>query len=136
MNDENKIKVLVVEPMKKPYIKEIGTELEDMQEIVGGQIEEYMPFDDEVAIVCNEEGKIIDLPYNRAVYDSDGRMLDVIQGTFFLCNAPFDSENFLSITPEQEKKYSKKFDRPEQFIQTKTEITVMPITPMNKEYER
>jgi hypothetical protein len=136
MNDENKIKVLVVEPMKKPYIKEIGTELEDMQEIVGGQIEEYMPFDDEVAIVCNEEGKIIDLPYNRAVYDSDGRMLDVIQGTFFLCNAPFDSENFLSITPEQEEKYSKKFDRPEQFIQTKTEITVMPITPMNKEYER
>ena len=136
MNDENKIKVLVVEPMKKPYIKEIGTELEDMQEIVGGQIEEYMPFDDEVAIVCNEEGKIIDLPYNRAVYNSDGRMLDVIQGTFFLCNAPFDSENFQSITPEQEEKYSKRFERPEQFIQTKTEITVMPITPMNKEYER
>lgn len=136
MNDENKIKVLVVEPMKKPYIKEIGTELEDMQEIVGGQIEEYMPFDDEVAIVCNEEGKIIGLPYNRAIYNSNGRMLDVIQGTFFLCNAPFDSENFLSITPKQEEKYSKKFDRPEQFIQTKTEITVMPITPMNKEYER
>ncbi len=35
---------------------------------MGGDIEEYMPFDDEAAIICNEEGKISGLPLNRAIY--------------------------------------------------------------------
>ena len=39
-----------------------------MQAVVGGNIEEYMPFEDEVAIVCHEEGKLIGLPPNRAIY--------------------------------------------------------------------
>src|SRR5699024_6863922 len=45
--------------------------LEAMQELVGGDIEEYMPFEDEVAIICNEEGKIIGLPLNRAIYSEE-----------------------------------------------------------------
>lgn len=39
-----------------------------MQETVGGYIEEYMPFDDEVAIICNEEGKMNGAELNRAIY--------------------------------------------------------------------
>lgn len=52
-----KINVLLIEPGKYPKQIEIEDTLEAMQETVGGYIEEYMPFDDEVAIVCNEEGK-------------------------------------------------------------------------------
>ena len=47
---------------------EIDDTLEAMQAMVGGDIEEYMPFEDEVAIVCHEEGKLIGLPPNRAIY--------------------------------------------------------------------
>ena len=67
MND-TKIKVLLVEPEKYPKEIVIDDSLEAMQEVVGGDIEEYMPFEDEVAIICNEEGKVNGLTPNRAVY--------------------------------------------------------------------
>ena len=63
-----KISVLLVEPNKYPKMIEIDDTLEAMQVVVGGNIEEYMPFEDEVAIVCHEEGKLIGLPPNRAIY--------------------------------------------------------------------
>ena len=136
MDDENTIKVLVVEPMKKPYVKEIGESLESMQEVVGGYIEEVMPFDDEVALVCNEEGKLNGLPLNRAIYDSDNKMIDIIVGTFFVCNAPFESEKFLSLTDEQEKKFSEKFSSPEIFFHTTDEIKAVKSNTKTKDYER
>lgn len=62
------ISVLLVQPGKYPKTVAIEDSLEAMQALVGGDIEEYMPFEDEVAIICNEEGKISGLPLNRAVY--------------------------------------------------------------------
>lgn len=50
MND-SKIKVLLVEPEKYPKEIVIDDSLEAMQEVVGGDIEEYMPYDDDVAIM-------------------------------------------------------------------------------------
>ena len=64
----NKISVLLIEPNKYPKMIEIDDTLEAMQKVVGGDIEEYMPFEDEVAIICNEEGKVNGLTPNRAVY--------------------------------------------------------------------
>ena len=61
--------ILVVEPMKPPTVQEIDGSLESMQRIVGGDIEAVYPFDDPVAIVCNEEGKMLGLPMNRALTD-------------------------------------------------------------------
>ena len=52
---EEKIKVLVVEPMEKPYVKEMDNSLEAMQAIVGGFIETVYPFEDPVVLVCNVE---------------------------------------------------------------------------------
>lgn len=79
-----KITVLLVEPGKYPKPIEIEDTLEAMQEVVGGDIEEYMPFDDEVAIICNEEGKMNGSQLNRAVYSKDKQILDVIAGKFFI----------------------------------------------------
>ena len=47
--------VLVVEPDFAPYEKEING-LSEMQETVGGLIQAIYPFEDEVAVVCNDEG--------------------------------------------------------------------------------
>ena len=56
MNDDKKLEVIWVQPMREPQLIEIDNDLESMQELVDGYIEEYMPFEDDAAIVCNEEG--------------------------------------------------------------------------------
>ena len=107
MND-SKIKVLLVEPEKYPKEIVIDDSLEAMQEVVGGDIEEYMPYDDDVAIICNEEGKMRGLPLNRAVYVQDNdkkEMVDIICGKFFICYAPPESESFQSLPDDMMKKY-------------------------------
>lgn len=64
----SKISVLLIQPNEYPQVVEIEDSLEAMQKVVGGDIEEYMPFLDEVALVCNEDGKFQGLPLNRAIY--------------------------------------------------------------------
>ena len=66
---EEMMTVLVVEPMKAPYVKSIPNELEDLQQAVGGDIEMTYPFEDEVGILLNSNGKFEGLPLNRALYD-------------------------------------------------------------------
>jgi hypothetical protein len=96
------MKVLVVEPLKEPYSKEIDGSLESMQNIVGGLIQAIYPFDHpEIALICNEEGKLMRLPLNRSLFDKEGNIVDIVAGTFFLFSAPRDSETFESLTDEQ-----------------------------------
>ncbi len=65
------MRVLVVEPERRPELREINGSLEAMQEIVGGLIQAVYPFDEPVALVCNEEGKLMNLPANRGLRDRD-----------------------------------------------------------------
>lgn len=136
MTEKNKINVLLVQPMKKPQMIEIGDSLEDMQFVVGGNIEEYMPFEDDVAIVCNEEGKMRGLELNRAIFTEEHGIQDIIAGDFFVCYAPIESESYLSLPPELAKKYEEKLKHPEQFFKTSAGIRVVPQMPIPKEMER
>ena len=65
------IKVVLVEPGKLARQAEIPATLEGMQAVVKGSIEAFYPFEEEVCIVCNEEGKITGMPLNRAVYSEE-----------------------------------------------------------------
>jgi len=104
------LKILVVEPRKKPFVKNISGSLKSMQRIVGGTIQAIYPFDNpEIALICNDDGKLIGLPPNRALYDKQGKIYDVVAGTFFLCSAPADSDKFKSLTDEQIKIYTERF---------------------------
>ena len=133
---DGKISVLLVEPNKYPKMIEIDDTLEAMQAVVGGDIEEYMPFDDEVAIVCNEEGKVNGLPLNRAVYGENKEILDVIAGKFFIAYAPIESEKFQSMPKDLARKYLKKFKYPERFNQTENGIEAKAYKPVSKDMER
>ena len=110
------MKVVIVEPLTEPYVKDIDSSLESMQSIVGGLIQAIYPFDHPVALICNEEGKLMRLPLNRALFDKDGNVVDIIAGTFFICSAPADSENFDSLTDEQIEIYKKRFEALEVYI--------------------
>lgn len=106
------MKVLVLEPMREPYAKEIDGSLESMNEIVGGWIETVYPtHPDEAVIVCNEEGKLMGLPWNREL-KINGRTFDIIAGTCFICNAPADEEDFTGLTDEQIAYYTDYYKEP------------------------
>lgn len=132
-----KISVLLVEPNKYPKMIEIDDTLEAMQAVVGGDIEEYMPFEDEVAIICNEEGKVNGLTPNRAVYEENSReMQDIICGKFFITYAPFDAERFQSLPPDLAEKYREKFKYPERFMRVNNEIVAVSFKPVRADKER
>lgn len=131
------IEVLLVKPMEKPRIIRMEDSLEAMQEVVGGGlIEEYMPFIDPVAIVCNEEGKMRRLPLNRGIYDGNGSLMDIIAGDFFICYAPADSEKFLSLPEDLRKKYAKQFEHPERFVRTVDGLKAVKMVPYRGDLER
>ena len=103
------MKVIVIKPNTQPEITEIDNTLKAMQDTVGGYIQAIYPFSDEIALVCNEEGKLIGLPLNRPLFDCSGNLVDLIAGTFFLCYAPADSDEFQSIPDSLIDKYTELF---------------------------
>lgn len=117
------MKVLIVEPNEKARIAEIDNSLETLQSIVGGYIECIYPFEDNVGIICNEEGKLIGLEPNRALRDEDGEIIDVICGTFIVTGLTED--DFGSLTDEQAEKYSAKFFLPELIFKADGKLVVL-----------
>ena len=103
------MKVLVVEPGNQPKMQEIESRLTAMQMTVGGYIEAIYPWWDEVALVCNDAGKIMGLPLNRPLFNDDGELIDFIAGTFFICGAPMDSGNFTDLPEELIEHYTRMF---------------------------
>ncbi len=129
---QNTIRVVLVEPGKLARIAKVGTTLDAMQRTVGGDIEAYYPFEEQVCIVCNEEGKINGLPLNRAIRDADtGDIADIIAGTFFICDC--SGECFGSLSTEQQKRYQEKYRLPERFFRSRDGIESAPYKPQNRE---
>lgn len=91
------MEVLLVEPGKEARLAEIGSDLKSLQAAVGGYIEAAYFFDDPVALICNEEGKVYGLPYNRAVRDEAGKVQDIIAGPFFVCGLGEDDFSIVSM---------------------------------------
>ncbi len=121
------LRILVVEPERRPEAREIDGSLKSMQEIVDGLIQPVYPFDDPVALVCNDEGKLMNLPANRGLRDENRQIYDIIFGTFFLCGAPADCDHFTSLTPEQEERYRELFRTPEMFWGMDGRIVCLPL---------
>ena len=78
MKDDNKIRVLKIEPGKMPYEKEMVNDLEGIQAEVGGFFE-CVYLEDGCIAVVNEEGKLNGMELNRRIGN------DIIAGPFFIC---------------------------------------------------
>ncbi len=124
-----KMTVLVVEPMKEPYVKEIAPGLHSLQAEVGGDIAASYPFSDPVGLVCNDEGKLIGLELNRGLRDENGNLYDIMAGTFLVVG--LGEESFASLSPELAQKYMEHFKQPEQFINLNGQIIALPVEPEN-----
>lgn len=113
------MKVLIVEPGKYPRRAEIDGGLQSMQEIVGGLIQPIYPWEDCVALVCNDEGKLMGLPLNRSLEN-----YDIIAGTFLICGV--GQEDFCSLTDAQMERYEAMFKMPELFFRTENGVKGRP----------
>lgn len=119
--------ILSVEPGKVPETKEISGSLREMQELVGGHIQAIYPFEEQVALVCNEEGLFLGLSANRGLRDKNGKLYDIVCGTFFLCGAPADAESFTSLSPEEIERFERRFHTPEIFVGMAGRIVCLPM---------
>ena len=123
---ENTLSVLKIAPGQFPQQVEIDSDLKALQEAVGGFIGASYPFaDDPVAIVYNDDGKLMGLPLNRALRDEDGQMYDAVAGTFLVVG--LGEEDFASMTPELAQKYEQLFHQPEAFLKLGNRLLVLPV---------
>ena len=118
--------VLQISPGHKPEKITIDRTLEAMQVLVGGYIQAIYPYEDLVALVCNEEGKLQGLEPNRAVRDiATNEIVDIICGTFFICG--LSEDDFCSLTDEQIAYYTELYLHPEMFLWTGDRLTVLSV---------
>ena len=109
--------ILLVSHGQVPWKITIEDTLDAMQRTVGGPIQAVYPFEEPVALIFHEEGKLLHLPLNRALRSPDtGGIYNIIAGDFFLCAAPPDSEHFESLTDDQLEQYTQVFRTPELFL--------------------
>ena len=118
------MKVLKVEPYQLPEVKEIDSGLSSLQHEVEGWIEATYPFEDPVAIICNEEGKLNGMEYNRAIRDENGEVREIIAGPFLIVG--LDEEDFTSLSEDMVQKYKRMFAQPEVFLQTQSSLLILP----------
>lgn len=129
--EDDKIRVLYVEPNKLPKEMMIDNTLEAKQHLVDGYIEcTYLPNDSSVVLICNEEGKINGMRYNRDIGH------DIIFGPFIIARDNPENGEFESLTDDQVLRYKMRFDK-HSIIQTENKITAIKMSKMRiNEYER
>ena len=128
---KEQITVVICEPGKLARVANIGTELTDLQAVVGGNIETFYPYEEQVCIVCDDEGKICGKPLNRAIYNEDGTIMDIMAGTFFICDC--SKPSFGSLSKEQQQRFVNQFKYPESFFRINEEIKAVKYKPERNE---
>ena len=110
----------------------LPSEIEKFKDATG--YEEFLDFDpaevkaaldDPVALICNDEGKLIGLDLNRGLRDENGEIYDIVAGTFLVVG--LGEEDFASLSPELIQKYTEQFKTPERFMQINGNIVVLPV---------
>ena len=130
---EETIRVVLLEPGKLARVADIDSSLEGLQKTVNGLIEAAYPFEEEVCIICNEEGKLNGMPLNRAIR-CEGQITDIIAGPCFVCSC--DKASFGSLTEAQQQKYLKLFKYPEHFLKINDQIAAFPYNPQKNKDAR
>lgn len=133
---ETTIRVVLVEPGKKARLADIDPSLEGMYRMIDtDMIQAVYPFEDEVCIVCDEEGKLKASPPNRALrYEGSNEIYDIVVGTFFVCSC--EGHSFGSLNAEQQQRYLEQYKWPEAFISMNGRIDAIPIKPHERDNAR
>lgn len=91
---------LIVKPKEKPQLIDIQGTLEELQRLVGGTIDIIDPYEDDIILIFNDNGKLFGLPPNRRIND-----WITIYGTLLICGRDVDGKT-VGLSNEQVKQYS------------------------------
>ena len=120
---EKQIKALMIEPYEHPRAVELKCDLDSLQKAVSrgapeqGLIE-FVYLEDNVSILCNEQGKLVGLTPNRWL----GK--DILCGVFYVVAENNEGE-LMSLTDEQQERYSKMFYDPDVIDKDKVSRTIV-----------
>ena len=119
---ERTIKALMIEPGRKPCAVVLMNNLDALQKAVSvgapeQGLSEFVYLEDNVSILCNEEGKLIGLAPNRRL----GK--DILCGVFYVV-AEDDEGELISLTEEQQERYAKMFELPDVIGEDEIDATV------------
>ena len=120
------MKAIKVSPKTKAKLVNIENTLDSLQNEVGGYIQVLYPFDDQVAIICDEEGKLSGKKANRALRDESGDVYDIVCGDFLIVG--LSEDDFTDLTPELQEKYFYMFDTVEYFMKVGDLIVIVKST--------
>lgn len=111
MNEENSIKVLLVEPFSKPKMITIENNYKAISKIICGDADEYMPFEDYVALLCNADGKRLSFSASHTVTDIETGKTELIYGSFILVGASEFNTEYYSLDDNLIDKYMNLFGK-------------------------
>lgn len=129
--EPEKMTVLVVDPLKEPYVKQIAPGYRSMQAEVDGTFQAIYPYDDPVALICNDEGKLLGMELNRGLRDDASSLYDIVAGTFLVVG--LGDEDFASLSPELIQKYTEQFRTPELFVPRDGKLVALPVPDQAQE---
>ena len=127
---------IVIRPGKLAEKVQIEGTYEEIRGIIQDDLEYFYPFpNDDVFIICAENGKIDNRPFNRAIVDDYGNVVDLIAGDFLIVG--FDDENYdtgiKSLSPDLMDRYYRKFKLPEMVVRTEQGIIIIRFENGGKE---
>ena len=95
------MKAIVIKPGRYACIKDLDLSYHNLRTLVGGYIEMTYPFpDEEIAVISNEEAKLLDLAPNRGIRSSKGEVIDIYCGTMVVVALAPEGE-YRSLTDEE-----------------------------------
>ena len=129
---DNTIRVVLVEPGKQARIADIEASLEGYYRAIGADtIQAAYPFEEEVCIICDDEGKLTGRQLNRALrYEDTKEIYDIVAGTFFVCSCK--ETHYTSLNTEQQRRYLNLYKWPETFFNINGKIVAVPNKPKDR----
>ena len=104
--DEKQITIMVMKPGEDPEVKEVADCLKSYREIVRGYIQ-IVYLTDDIALVCNEEGKLHGLTPNRC-FDLPF-FTDIVVGNIIFVKVDNETGEFDSLTAKDIERLNKAF---------------------------
>lgn len=101
------MKALLIKPEINPKVVDINSNLESLQEMVGGYVEVIYPYSDKVAVLLDEEGRFKGKQSNRTIIADSELSYGAVVGDFLVVG--IDGEDFISLSDELLEKYSDRF---------------------------